>query len=343
MLFAMSPPRAFFLRRRALAALLLAGGTAGAQYPDDNLYATSFALKTPAGQRVDYPAVAGRQPSVLMFWPAWCPYSHALLPYLQDLQNDYRAAGVKVWLVSVRAQPGYDPVEELREHGYDLSLLLDGDAVMREYRVEYTPWLIVVDGDRNTRYTRPPRPDSPIEIVQGARQTLNLLLGAKAVALPSHYPPPESRGWQAGMASALSLADDPRRQAPPTLPEVLWAPWVENYLAGVGPQESVPGEAPRGPVPDGKTAIAIARELWTAHYGAHATRYEAPYRAYRLDNQWLVMGAPPQRALGEGMVLVIEQDSGRVRRLAAGRALSATRAATALPAAAGPASAGTRR
>ena len=42
---------------------------------------------------------------------------------------------------------------------------------------------------------------------------------------------------------------------------------------------------------------------------------EAPYRAYRQDDLWVVLGAPPQRALGEGMVLVIEQDSGRVRRL----------------------------
>lgn len=294
---------------------LLSLRTAHAQFPDDNLYAASITLRSASGETVQFPQVANGQPAVLMFWPAWCPYSHALLPYLQDVQNDYRAAGVKVWLVSVREEAGHDPRAELREHGYDLPLLLAGDAAMPVYRVQYTPWVIVVDGERNTRYTRPPKPASPVDIARGVRETLNLLLGDKAVALPASYPAPESRGWQAGMTSEHALTEDPRLQAPPPLPEVLWAPWVENYLAGLGPQEVVADLPARGPVPDGKSAIAIAHELWSARYGADATAREAPYRAYRQDNLWLVMGAPPQRALGEGMVLVIEQDGGRVRRV----------------------------
>lgn len=314
----MSPSLSF--RRFAGFLLLLArslGGAARAQYPDDNLYAPSFSLRTPTGASVRYPEVADGQPSVLMFWPAWCPYSHALLPYLQDIQDDYRAAGLRVWLVSVRRDGEHDPVRILRELRSNLGLLLDGDAVMPSYRVEYTPWLIVVDGERNTRYTRPPRPDSPVQTAQEIRRMLNELLGPRAVAMPTHYPSPESRGWRPDLvaASPVSPVADPRRQPPVPLPEVLWASWLESYLAGVGADEYRPEFGARGPVGDGKKAIAIARELWTQRYGAAAVEREAPYRAYRQDDLWVVLGAPPQRALGEGMVLVIEQDSGRVRRL----------------------------
>ena len=64
--------------RSVVGLLLLAlslGAPARAQYPDDNLYAPSFSLRTPAGGSVRYPEVADGQPSVLMFWPAWCPLS----------------------------------------------------------------------------------------------------------------------------------------------------------------------------------------------------------------------------------------------------------------------------
>ena len=172
----------------------------------------------------------------------------------------------------------------------------------------------MVDGERNTRYTRPPRPDSPIQTAQEVRRTLNELLGPRAVALPAHYPSPESRGWRPDLVAATPVPEL-RRQPPVPLPEVLWAPWLEDYLAGVGVDEYRPEYGARGPVGDGKQAIAIARELWTQRYGAAAVEREAPYRAYRQDDLWVVLGAPPQRALGEGMVLVIERDSGRVRRL----------------------------
>lgn len=337
----------------SLAPIALIGQAASAEFriheapdhPPDYLFAPAFSLKTPSGETQSFPALGGGKPLVLMFWPAWCPYSDSLQPYLQDIQNDYRSRGVKVQLVSVRRDADHDPVRLLREHRYDMPLLLDGDAVMPGYRVEYTPWVVVIDGERNIRYRRPPKPVSPVMTAQEIRLTLNEILGPQAVAIPHSYPSPESRGWRADMAafSPLPTPADPRMQAPIALPEVLWAPWVENYLAGISPQETVPGLAPRGPVADGRAAIAIARELWTAQYGQAATEREAPYRAYRQDNQWLVLGAPPQRALGEGMVMVIEQDSGRVQRLAAGRALTAPAAATSPLAAAGPASAGTRR
>ena len=307
------------LRRILLSSLWLVLGAAHAQYPPDYLFAPAFTLKTPSGESQSYPALAGGKPLVLMFWPAWCPYSDSLQPYLQDIYNDYRSRGVRVQMVSVRRDADHDPARLLRQRRYDLPLLLDGDAVMPAYRVEYTPWVVVIDGERNIRYRRPPKPVSPVMTAQEIRLTLNEILGPQAVPVPESYPSPESRGWHLDMASFTPVDSDPRKQAPLPLPQVLWAPWVEHYLAGVAPDETVHDLAPRGPVPDGKTAIAIARDIWIARYGVAATEREAPYRAYRQDKQWLVMGAPPQRALGEGMILVIEQDSGRVQRVAKGR------------------------
>jgi hypothetical protein len=71
-------------------------------------------------------------------------------------------------------------------------------------------------------------------------------------------------------------------------------------------------------VANGKVAIAIARALWTEAYGELRVLAQAPYRAYRVDNQWVVLGTAASGKLGEGLVLVIERDSGRVQRMESG-------------------------
>src|SRR3546814_8510097 len=58
-------------------------------------FAPAWHLQTPDGKTVQFPEDARHQPSVLLFWPSWCPYSRALQPYVQDIWNDYRAAGVQ--------------------------------------------------------------------------------------------------------------------------------------------------------------------------------------------------------------------------------------------------------
>ena len=94
-----------------------------------------------------------------------------------------------------------------------------------------------------------------------------------------------------------------------------WKPWVERYLAAIPPDEAVAGMPAKGPIADGKAAIALARELWTATFGADATLNQAPYRSYRKGNRWVVLGQGGSGRLGEGYVLVVEHDSGRVIRL----------------------------
>src|SRR3546814_2180315 len=54
-------------------------------------FAPAWHLQTPDGKTVQFPEDARHQPSVLLFWPSWCPYSRALQPYVQDIWNDYRS------------------------------------------------------------------------------------------------------------------------------------------------------------------------------------------------------------------------------------------------------------
>ena len=306
------------LRALALLAALL-GATAWAQAPeeplkpwDSGMYAPAFSLKAPDGKTQSFPELAAGKPVVLMFWPAWDPYSRALQPYLHSIREDYRAAGVEVWMISVRAMEGVDTVQVLKQRRYRFPLLLDGDEALSLYRVEYTPWVVVIDGQRNIVYTRPPKPPSPASVADHIRKTLNELLGAqKAVPLPKSYPPslplPVELGGQGYSGSPL-----------PPLPQEQWQPWVERYLAGVPASEFVAGIPRQGLVTDGKAAIAIARRLWTEAYGELPVLAEAPYRAYRLDNQWLVLGTAASGKLGEGLILAIERDSGRVQRMEPG-------------------------
>src|SRR5688572_2706555 len=136
---------------RLLAAALLwvacAHGVVAADVPGPIAVAPSFSLKTTEGKIVNYPADAQGQPTVLMFWPSWCPFSRALQPYVQDIWVDYRDRGVKLWTINIKEDG--DPLKAMRERGLSFPLLLEGDAVANEYRVVRTPWLVVMDGKQN--------------------------------------------------------------------------------------------------------------------------------------------------------------------------------------------------
>src|SRR3546814_1904784 len=84
---------------------------------------SSDLLQTPDGKTVQFPEDARHQPSVLLFWPSWCPYSRALQPYVQDIWNDYRDAGVQVWTINIK-ETG-DAVQAMHDRGLSFPLLLD--------------------------------------------------------------------------------------------------------------------------------------------------------------------------------------------------------------------------
>lgn len=288
---------------RFLVALVLcwAGAALHAAEPD---YAPAWVLQTPAGETVQFPEDAGGHPSVLLFWPSWCPYSRALQPYVQDIWRDYSAVGVKVWTINIRERG--DPVAAMRQRDLHFPLLLKGDGLIPRYHIVRTPWLVVVAGDGRIVYTRPANPGGPVAVAKAVRAALNALLGTRAVPLPQHYPPPYD----------LHLKDrstvDLVGSAPLPLPESEWLPWVERYLLEL--PEASADAALLGRVADGKTAIGLARAAWSETYGAEAVRSLAPFRAFMRDGVWVIVttGGP---GMGRGLVYALDQSSGRVRAI----------------------------
>lgn len=279
-----------------------------AQWSPPLQQAPAFSLKTPTGETMNFPQDAQGNPTVLMFWPSWCPFSRALQPYVDDIWKDYRATGVKVWTLNIKEDK--DPVQVMKDRGLSFPLLLNADEVANRFRLAYTPWLVVVDGGgRNIVYTRPPKPPTPVDTAREVREKLNELLGAKAVPMPASFPKPYD----------LHLKDPKdlnKKLKAVEVPPGEWGPWVTRYLAAIPEGEKVAGLAPRGPLAKGRDAIAAAKAVWTERYGEEKTLEQAPYRAYRQNNRWVVLGDGLNPRLGEGYVLVIEADSGTVVRVA---------------------------
>lgn len=288
----------------SLSLLIVGTGAAPAAPP---VQAPAFRLQTPQGETVDFPAAAHGRPTVLMFWPSWCPFSRALQPYVQAIWEDYRGVGVNVWTINIKEDK--DPVQVMKDRGLSFPLLLQGDEVSKAYRLQYTPWLVVIDGGNRIVYTRPPHPPTPVDTATEVRIALNGLLGERALPLPERYPRPYD----------LHLRGDAARSPPTaTVPDSEWRAWADQQLAAIPAEERVAGIAPRGPVADGKAAIALARTLWTETYGAEPTLLQAPYRSFRRGPRWIVVGTAASGRLGEGFLLVVERDGGQVIRLSPG-------------------------
>lgn len=290
-------------------AVLTLAPVRGADEPGPISRAPSWSLKTAAGETVNYPADAQERPTVLLFWPSWCPFSRALQPYVQDIWLDYRDRGVNVWTLNIKENA--DPVAVMRERGLSFPLLLNADAVATEYQVSRTPWLVVMDGQQTIVYTRPANPPTPIDVARRVRETLNVLLGQQAVPLPIKYPAP----YDLHLRKPESRID---RSAPSPIAESQWQPWVKQYLAAIPPDEIRADLAPSGRVDNGRGAIALAKRLWGQAYGQAAVDAQAPYRAFRQGSRWIVLGQGLQQQLGAGLILVVEQDSGQVVRMVGG-------------------------
>lgn len=295
--------------RGLLAALMFIAVAASAEEPGPIALAPAWSLQTAQGQRVDYPADAQGRPTVLLFWPSWCPFSRALQPYVQDIWIDYRDRGVNVWTLNIKEDG--DPVAAMRERGLSFPLLLAADAVAKDYRVSRTPWLVVMDGQRNILYTRPANPPTPIVVAQRVREVLNGLLGKQAVPLPTRYPAP----YDLHLKRKEDLVD---RSAPRPISDAEWLPWVTQYLDAIPAGERRADLPPLGRIETGRDAIAAARTLWTQAYGQAEVELQAPYRALRKNQHWIVLGQGLEREIGTGLILVLEQDTGQVVRIRRG-------------------------
>ena len=133
-------------------ALLVAFAVPAAHAVQPGDPAPEWDLTDGSGQDVFFPAHAAGSPSILFFWATWCPYCHAVMPYLKQIQDDYAQAGVRVYAISFKDDG--DPIEHMAELGYPFLVLPLGDLVADDYNVWGAPGLIVVDGDGVVAYRR---------------------------------------------------------------------------------------------------------------------------------------------------------------------------------------------
>jgi len=108
-----------------------------------------------AGKPVDFPAVTGGKPAVVVFWATWCGYCKAFMPYVKNIQSDYAAQGVQVVLINVKERGQGDPRAYVAGLGFTPIAVANGDAIADAYGVQFVPGLMIVDGQGIVAYRRP--------------------------------------------------------------------------------------------------------------------------------------------------------------------------------------------
>jgi thiol-disulfide isomerase/thioredoxin len=107
------------------------------------------------GKPVEFPAVAGGKPAVVVFWATWCGYCKAFMPYLKGIAADYAARGVKVVAINAKEDGREDPRAYVRGLGFSPIAVVNGNSIAVAYDVQYIPGLMIVDGKGTVAYRRP--------------------------------------------------------------------------------------------------------------------------------------------------------------------------------------------
>lgn len=170
--------RGTFWAAAVLLACTLANGALAVEQGD---VAPPFKALDFAGKPVDFPAVAGGKPAVVVFWATWCGYCKAFMPYLKDIQRDYAAFGVNVVAINAKEDGTGDPRAYVRGLGFAPITVANGDAIAASYGIQYIPGLLIVDGKGSVAYRRPwtdlPAGQTVAELWDGqVRTALNALV-----------------------------------------------------------------------------------------------------------------------------------------------------------------------
>lgn len=76
---------------------------------------------------------------------------------------------------------------------------------------------------------------------------------------------------------------------------------------------------PNGFVPDEKTAIDIAKAIWSPIYGEEKIKKEKPFHAVLSDNVWTVTGTLPKGLKGGVAIVEIAKEDGRILYVSHGK------------------------
>lgn len=133
--------------------------------------APDWTLTTPGGEPVTLSKVAAERPVVLLFWATWCPYCKALMPHLQSIDIEY-GDRIEILAIHFRDDKG-DPVDFVRDAGYDFTVLTNGNDVAKLNGIWGTPGVLIVDRDRNIRFDlyTAPQPELPVSDAEMGHRT----------------------------------------------------------------------------------------------------------------------------------------------------------------------------
>lgn len=108
-----------------------------------NVPAPEFSLKDPDGHNVSLNDLKGKV-VLLDFWGVWCGPCRKSMPKLQELHEKYKDKGLQVVGISVRDEPGA-PQKFMESKNYTYTLLLNGEAVAKDFKVEVFPTMYLID------------------------------------------------------------------------------------------------------------------------------------------------------------------------------------------------------
>lgn len=125
------------------------GGEAAALLPKGST-APDWELKTAEGETVSLAEQKGKV-VVLAFWATYSGPSKLSMPGIQKLHDEYKSDPVLVWGVNCWERGG-DPVAYMKKKGYTFGLLMEGDKVAEEYKLNNLPAFYVIDGEGKIAY-----------------------------------------------------------------------------------------------------------------------------------------------------------------------------------------------
>jgi peroxiredoxin len=92
------------------------------------------------------------QPTVLVFWAAWCPFCREETPHVNKLADEYEARGVHVFGINVQDSQGRTEWG-VKSFGIRYSVVRDTEGnTARSYNVEGIPTVIFLDRKGVVRY-----------------------------------------------------------------------------------------------------------------------------------------------------------------------------------------------
>jgi len=111
-----------------------------------------FEIKTLEGEQYKLQDDLGKHPIILDFWAIWCKPCLRELPHLEEIYNEYKEKGLKVYAISIDNASSKSKIKPtLRRYKFSLPVLLDqNQSVIRKYNpTKNIPYLVIIGIDGN--------------------------------------------------------------------------------------------------------------------------------------------------------------------------------------------------